>query len=394
MNILQTLTAYPPSTGGAQLHHHQLIKYLIQEHNISVLTYWDQNRTDWLLGTTLKANNKQSTYLFEGVTINKFGFSWVEKIKMLPYLPSYYCLMNWSIKGLSRAIVEKLKQTRNNIDLVHNVRIGREPLSFASYEFAKIKDVPFVLTPIHHPKWEGWPYNEYIKLYKRADLIIALTKKEKETLIRLGVKEEKIIITGIGPLLSPNKNKVDFKKNYNIMGAMVLFLGQHFKYKGYRELIKSARIVWEKFPDTHFVFIGPQYNDAKKFFDLFKQEKRIISLGFVDLEEKTNALASCDIFCLPSTQESFGGVYTEAWSFNKPVIGCNIPAVSEVIDDGINGFLIRQNPYEISDKIIMLLEDEKLREKLGQSGYLKVTEKYSWNRLSTITDSAYKNLIN
>ncbi len=74
---------------------------------------------------------------------------------------------------------------------------------------------------------------------------------------------------------------------------MILFLGQHFKYKGYREILKSAKIVWQQFPDTHFVFIGPQYKKAKKFFELFKNEKRIVSLGFVNLEEKTNAIASC-----------------------------------------------------------------------------------------------------
>lgn len=394
MNILHTLTAYPPSTGGAQLHHHQLIKTLIKHHNVQILTYWDQNRTDWLLGTTLKANNNSTSYVFEGVNINKIGFLWDEKIKMLPYLLGYYGFMHWSINGLSSLILEKFKQMQDGIDLVHNVRIGREPLSFASYEFAKKKDIPFVLTPIHHPKWEGWPYNEYVNLYKLADLIIALTKKEKETLMRLGVKEEKIIITGIGPLLSPHKCKTDFKEKFNIKGAMILFLGQHFKYKGYREILKSAKMVWQQFPDTHFVFIGPRYKKAKKFFESFKNEKRIVSLGFVNLEEKTNAIASCDIFCLPSTQESFGGVYTEAWSFKKPVIGCNIPAVSEVIDDGLNGFLISQDPHEISDKIILLLDDEKLRENFGQSGYDKVNKKYSWDRLSTMTDSAYKNLVN
>ena len=174
---------------------------------------------------------------------------------------------------------------------------------------------------------------------------------------------------------------------------MVLFLGQHFKYKGYREILKSAKIVWEKFPNTYFVFIGPQHKNAKNKFKSFKNEKRIVSLGFVNLEEKTNALSSCDIFCLPSTQESFGGVYTEAWSFKKPVIGCNIPAVSEVIDNGLNGFLVNQNPKEISDKIILLLEDEKLRKNFGQSGYDKVNEKYSWDRLSSITNSAYRNIV-
>ena len=95
MNILHTLTAYPPSTGGAQLHHHQLIKTLIKHHNVQILTYWDQNRTDWLLGTTLKANNNSTSYVFEGVNINKIGFLWDEKIKMLPYLLGYYSFMHW-----------------------------------------------------------------------------------------------------------------------------------------------------------------------------------------------------------------------------------------------------------------------------------------------------------
>ena len=379
--------------GGAQLHHHQLIKSLMEHHTIRVLTFWDHTRTDWLLGTTLRTPNHASTYSFEGVQIDKLGFLSHEKIKMIPYLFTYYFLMNWSIKGLSGFLLEKFNQSENNYDLVHNVRIGREPLSFASYEFAKQKGIPFVLTPIHHPKWEGWPYNEYVDLYTRADLVIALTKKEKETLIRLGVKEENIVITGIGPLLSSIEPKADLKEQLGIKGPMVLFLGQHFKYKGYRELLRSTKLVWEKFPDTHFVFIGPKHKNASKDFEEFKNERRIISLGFVELKDKTNAFASCDIFCLPSTQESFGGVYTEAWSFKKPVIGCNISAVSEVIDDGMNGFLVQQNPEEISNKIICLLEDEKLREKFGQSGFQKVQKNYSWDRLSALTDSAYRKLV-
>jgi glycosyltransferase involved in cell wall biosynthesis len=57
-------------------------------------------------------------------------------------------------------------------------------------------------------------------------------------------------------------------------------------------------------------------------------DPRILELGSVDLQTKTDALEACTLLCLPSTQESFGGVYTEAWSFKKPVIGCDIPAVS------------------------------------------------------------------
>ncbi len=175
---------------------------------------------------------------------------------------------------------------------------------------------------------------------------------------------------------------------------MVLFVGQHFEYKGYKKILISAKSVWEKYPEAHFVFIGPKYKTANKHFKLFKDEKRILSLDLVSLEEKTNALASCDIFCLPSTQESFGGAYTEAWSFKKPVIGCNIPAVSEVIDDCKNGLLINQESMEISSSIIELLDNFELSTILGEAGYKKVNEKYSWDKLVSLTEDGYRKLIN
>ncbi len=358
-----------------------------------MISLWDSNRSDWLTGTTINSDNRNLQYRIDGIDIYKIGFGMVEKIKMFVPAMSYYLSMKSSIAKISNIFLTKIEDLEFNPDLVHNVRIGREPLSYASYEFAKKKDIPFFFTPIHHPKWERWPYNEYIKLYRLADFIFALTKKEKEILINLGLKEDKIIITGIGPILSLKPIKDNFKKKYNINGHMVLFLGQHFEYKGYKQLLEASKYVWREIPETYFVFIGPKYKKSKKFFDLYKHDKRIISLGFVDLEEKTNALAACDIFCLPSSQESFGGVYTEAWSFKKPVIGCDIPAVSEVIDDKENGFLTSQNGKEISKYIIDLLADDNLRATFGESGYHKVQNKYSWATISKITEDAFNNIL-
>jgi glycosyltransferase involved in cell wall biosynthesis len=50
-------------------------------------------------------------------------------------------------------------------------------------------------------------------------------------------------------------------------------------------------------------------------------------------------------------------VYAEAWCFEKPVIDCNIPAVSEVIGNQRDGFLVEQKPHQITDKILFLLQN-------------------------------------
>ena len=173
---------------------------------------------------------------------------------------------------------------------------------------------------------------------------------------------------------------------------LVLFLGQKYRYKGYEALAAAAQIVWAKLPETYFLFIGPQTPASKKFFAR-QHDLRLIELGQVDLPQKTDALAACTLLCLPSTQESFGGVYTEAWSFGKPVIGANIPAVAEVIDDGVNGYLVSPIPDEIAEKISYLLNHPAIAYQLGQAGRQKVIEKYSWDKLAQKTEEIYTTVL-
>ncbi len=151
--------------------------------------------------------------------------------------------------------------------------------------------------------------------------------------------------------------------------------------------------MWQHFPDVHFAFIGLRTSYSKKLFGDVT-DRRILELNTVPLQEKTDTLAACTLLCVPSSQESFGGVYTEAWSFAKPVIGCNIPAVSEVIGDGIDGFLVEQRPDEIADRICQLIADPSLAEKMGRAGKQKVIERFTWERLAQKTEEVYKKLVN
>jgi glycosyltransferase involved in cell wall biosynthesis len=210
--------------------------------------------------------------------------------------------------------------------------------------------------------------------------------------VRTGVQQDRIVVTGIGPILAENAYPERFRKKRNIEGPFVLFLGQHFLYKGFSHLLDAAKIVWKKFPETNFVFVGPPVKNSESFFS-DRQDPRIHRLGIVDLQEKTDALAACELLCVPSTQESFGGVYTEAWSFRKPVIGCKIPAVSEVIDDQVNGLLVEQNAADIAEKIVYLFEHPGIAESLGHKGKQKLQSRYTWDRLAELSENAYLSIL-
>jgi glycosyltransferase involved in cell wall biosynthesis len=391
MKLLYTLTAYPPYTGGAQLHQHMLAQQLSSHHNIQVVSQWDTNRTDWLLGTTLFAPSQARNYSIDGVPVHRIGLSIAEKAAIAPYIALYYPLMDLALPPIAKRLEQHLDPYSVQADLIHNVRIGREGLSYASLYAARKRNIPFVLTPVHHPRWTGWRYRAYNRLYKMADAIFALTHTEKQTLISLGIDENRITVTGTGPIISSEARPTEFMKEYKIGGPFVLFIGQHYPYKGYKQILQAANLVWKKIPEAEFVFIGPAVKKSEQDFIAY-QDRRIHRLGSVALQTKTDALAACTVFCMPSTQESFGIVYTETWSFSKPVIGCNIPAVAEVIENGVNGYLVEQEPGDIAEKIIYLLLNSSVAHGLGKAGKARVEERYNWQRIAQITERVYLNL--
>ncbi|MGD9874772.1 MAG: glycosyltransferase family 4 protein [Kiritimatiellia bacterium] len=390
MKILYTSTTYPPCKGGAQALIHKTAQLFARNHGVCVVTHWDQNRSDWLLGTTLRTPREDISYAVDGVEVNKLGFSLKEKLKMVPFVASYYPLMPLALPRIARVIERGLERYSDGVDLIHNIRIGREGLSRASLDLARKKNVPFVLSPVHHPRWKTWRHREFIKIYREADAVISLSEGEKTLLVELGVDESRITVAGAGPFVEEHSFPAQFLARNGITGPFVLFLAQHFDYKGYRQLLQAMPAVWARFPDVHFVFMGTPVGGSEKHYELFAAETRVHRIVEVSPQEKTDALSACSVFCMPSLQESFGIVYVEAWCFNKPVIGCGIPSVASVIDNGVNGLLVGQDPNDIAEKICWLLDHPEQMEMMGRNGAAKAAGVYSWNRVMEKTEQAYR----
>jgi glycosyltransferase involved in cell wall biosynthesis len=393
MNLLFTITSYPPAIGGAQLSTHNIAKAVKQSNSIRIVSQWDTNRNDWLFGTTINAPIDPKDYVFEGIPVQRIGLSEGEKVRLLPYVLGYYALMGWSITHLAANLEHHIEPYLDKVDLIYNVRIGREPLSYASLSVAQKSGIPFVFSPLHHPRWSGWLHRYYHRLYRKADAILALTEAEKKIMITLGVDEKRVYVLGNGPVLADSADGQRFRITHHLGDdPFILFLGQQYAYKGLEAILQSTRKVWEHFPKARFVFLGPRTPYSKRLFSGV-QDPRVLELGMVDLRVKTDALAACTLLCVPSTQESFGGVYTEAWSFRKPVIGCNIPAVAEVISDGMDGFLINQAREHLVERLVELLSDPGKAKEMGNHGYLKVVNRYNWEVLGKVVENIFCKII-
>ncbi len=186
MKILFTQTAYPPSIGGAQYHLHQIAKGIATKHQVEVVCFWTNTRTDWLLGTTLFAPGGQP-YEIEGIRVTPLEYTKEEKWQLLPWVVGYYPFQALAIRKIAEIILPKLRKIGKDVDIIHHGRIGREPLAFASWMLAQELKVPFVLNPYHHPRWSRKLYRHYQKLYLLADAVFVLTQVEGNMLERFGV---------------------------------------------------------------------------------------------------------------------------------------------------------------------------------------------------------------
>jgi glycosyltransferase involved in cell wall biosynthesis len=392
MKLLYASNLYPPAIGGSQMHLHCLAKALQAAGNdVSVVAHSCRHRTDWLRLSTVHTEPERH-FTYEGIPVWQLGFSLFTRARLLPWALCYYGLIGPAVRNISRQALSALSSL-DPPDIVHATRNGREFLARAALDFARLHGIPFILTPVHHPRWDGWRYNEYDKIYREADALCVLTKAEKRLLVeQKGVSEEKIHITGIGPVLSSTYDAEEFRSRFDIRGPFVLYVGQQFRYKGIGALLEAASLVWKKYPDVSFVFVGPQTRYSKLIFSSVS-DWRIRNLGEVSLETKTAALASCEFLCLPSTQESFGGVYVEAWALGKAVIGGRIPAIAELISEGQDGLLSSQTPPQLADAISLLLADPERCKRMGAAGARKVETRYAWGRIAATTALIYAKLL-
>lgn len=154
--------------------------------------------------------------------------------------------------------------------------------------------------------------------------------------------------------------------------------------KGFDFLINAWEIVFASFPDwkLHIYGEGILREQLQSLIDRKELSSSLILCG------ATNNIISkyCEssIFILSSRTEAFGLVLTEAEACGLPIVAFDCPSgPRELIEDGGNGFLVRPvgNIEQLANRIIKLISDASLRQKMGQRSY-ELSQKFSIENIS------------
>jgi len=283
-----------------------------------------------------------------------------------------------------------LERYAEDRELIHNV--GREYLD-SSIEVAEELALPLVLTPLGHPgQFHGGDAPSDFARYRRASAITTMTDWERDRYIGQGIDAARVFTTGMGPNATGEGDAARFRAAQHIPAhaPIILFIGRKERYKGFIQLLDATAAVWRTHPDARFVFIGvPGFYST--FFDDFARyhDERIIHLENARAATKADALEACQLFAMPSLHETFGLGYLEAWLHGKPVIGGDIPALRDVIDDGVDGICVRQRADAVAAAILQLLDDPAAAAAMGRRGQEKVHRRWDWDAVISRVEAAY-----
>ncbi len=222
----------------------------------------------------------------------------------------------------------------------------------------------------------------------------------KETASIFALHQKKIETIHYGLQLENFENNSPNVYDKNV----ILYIGTIIRKKGVLELAEIFNKVVEKNPNAQLVLIGSDTSDVKtgapstyqlmnKIFSI-KAIKRRKYLGKVPYDEVKNYIKNSHVCTFPSFAETLGMVTIECMAMKKPVMNTSIGWAKELIDDGVDGFLVHPSKIEeYSEKLLQLLEDEELCQKMGNEARKKVEHLFDIDKNAEINISYYKSLL-
>jgi len=379
--------AFSPIIGGVETHLVMLLPELIKMgHKVSLLT-----------GATDGAKAKEN---FEGVEITRapiMNLNWLYKRGLV------------GIEDEVRDVIRSfLRKTKPDIVHAHNMNyFSKAHAKILEEETKKHKHIPLILTA--HNSWDDMLF---LKLTRKIawDYIIAVSFFIKKELMGIGCDSNRIITIHHGidiDRFNPANKKAYTKKMKALVGKKIIFHPARMGIaKGCDISVKAMRLVKKKFPEAILVLAGTknivdwgstQQKDIAYIIDLIN-ELQIDDNVFVDmftLEEMVKLYAVADVCVYPSTVgEPFGLTMLEALASGKPMIVTNSGGMPEVIQEGINGYIVSVRDYEaLANKIITLLEDESLKTRIGATGRKFAELRFTKEIMATSNLKVYRNIL-
>jgi glycosyltransferase involved in cell wall biosynthesis len=273
-------------------------------------------------------------------------------------------------------------------------------------------NLPAVVHTIHglafHPYQSNWLNKFYIAVEKsaakRTDFFISVAEAMTAQARAAGIGKDEQFITAYSAIeeedfLEPigEQQRKEFRQKCEIPeGAVVLVtIARLFMLKGHKYIIESAKELSKRFGNVVWLFVGDGNLSGH-----FKEQVRQLGLaekikftGLLPPSQIPLAIASSDILVHCSLREGLARTLPQAMLCGKPAVSFDIDGAREVVNEKTGRLIEPRNVEQLIKVCAELIENEKLREKLGEAGRESVKEKFAPETMVDTIEAVYRKLL-
>jgi 1,2-diacylglycerol 3-alpha-glucosyltransferase len=213
----------------------------------------------------------------------------------------------------------------------------------------------------------------------------AKTNHVKDEMIRLGIKCDKIINVGLDTNLLGNIDDINTlrkKYGYSKNNKVILFVGRFVEYKKPIFACEILKALILENPNYRLIIIGAghMHEEIQKYIKDNNLHNSINLVGRVPYHQISDYMGLCDCLINLSNIEIFGMSIIEAMYYRKIVVAHTAPGPNEIIEHGINGYLI--DSYNLDNWKNTIVKAMTEQESIGKHARDSILNKFTWDLLS------------
>jgi 1,2-diacylglycerol 3-alpha-glucosyltransferase len=279
-------------------------------------------------------------------------------------------------------------------------------LGILSRHYARKLKVPFVFTmhtilgkymhyvPLIPDRLLDFISSRYVKGFcNRCDCVVVPTEKVRQQMSSIGITARtEVVPTGIDLSLFEAADPSGVRQKHGVPeGAkLLLFVGRLAKEKNLEFLFRAFELIASKYDNVYLLLAarGPMENELKKM-----APKNVVFAGEVKYPRVLDYYATSDVFVFSSLSETQGLVLTEAMASGLPQVAVDAEGVSDVVRDGVTGFLTPLSIEAFSSKVLDLLKDRGLRASMAGASKDAARSAYSKETFARKIELIYESVI-
>jgi len=233
---------------------------------------------------------------------------------------------------------------------------------------------------------------------KCSTRIICVSENDKKEGIKRKIAEKDkflVIKNGIDWKVEGSKEKTRGKLGLKEDEIAFGMIGRLVYQKNPLMFLRTAKEIIKIYQKAKFILIGggSLFQECQNFIKKNRLENNIFLLGKKLPDEIRELLLGFDVFVLTSKYEGLPLTIIEAMFAGLPIIATNVGGVSELIEDGKNGFLVNLNSIEeLVQKMIYFIENPKERKEMGKKSQKVAEENFTLDKMIKKYESLYNNI--